>query len=330
MRFNLFHIVLIVTVTFLIIVSFFFRDSTEAMVAIVESQRTAVSYQKPVIIKKIHVVPGQDVEKGDLLIEVLRPDLDLDLEKLEAELQNARNELVTLERKYHNDRDIRSLEYQTERMKIRSDLELLSFEMEQETKLNNNLSEITNKTFIRDSSKIWKYNELQSRLVRLQSVFNKGNDFEAYHFRQQEETLNQQIQILELEMNKIQQEYNELSRFAKFGGTIGSVNVQLEELIPPYRTLLNIYESKPTLIKAFMNERISYQVNPGDTVWVQSGNRTYKVPGQVMEIGSRITAYPEKINETINQKSYGQEVFIEISENNNFLNGEKVYVYPFD
>ena len=37
------------------------------MVAQVENQVTVVSYQKPVRIKAIYVVPGQEVKKGDKL-----------------------------------------------------------------------------------------------------------------------------------------------------------------------------------------------------------------------------------------------------------------------
>ncbi|MFT6882083.1 MAG: hypothetical protein ACJAVY_000878, partial [Marinoscillum sp.] len=57
-------------------------------------------------------------------------------------------------------------------------------------------------------------------------------------------------------------------------------------------------------------------------------NRLYSAMGVVIELGARITNYPDKI-QPINAQtlSYGQEIFIEISSQNTFLNGEKVFVY---
>ena len=103
--------------------------------------------------------------------------------------------------------------------------------------------------------------------------------------------------------------------------------MQLNELVPPYQSILSIYSLNPTIIKAFVNERGMRGINVGANVEVESTNRMYKISGEIIEIGSRITSFPEKLNVINGVKSYGQEIFVKISENNKFLNGEKVYVY---
>ncbi len=43
---------------------FHYKDKNKAMVAQVENQVTVISYQKPIRIKAIYVVPGKEVKKG--------------------------------------------------------------------------------------------------------------------------------------------------------------------------------------------------------------------------------------------------------------------------
>ena len=64
MREKSFYIVWFVVVVFLVILSLSYRDRAHAIVAQVESQKTAISFQKPVRIKKIYVVPGQEIKDG--------------------------------------------------------------------------------------------------------------------------------------------------------------------------------------------------------------------------------------------------------------------------
>ena len=75
-----------------------------------------------------------------------------------------------------------------------------------------------------------------------------------------------------------------------------------------------------------MNEKNRYNLNVGDSVLVESANRNYKISGTVVEIGSRIVSYPTRLLEIQDRKIWGQEIFVRIPENNQFLNGEKVYV----
>ena len=126
---------------------------------------------------------------------------------------------------------------------------------------------------------------------------------------------------------ELKNENSQLLRRAEKKGTIGNMFVQRNELVPPYKTLLTVYDLNPTLIKAFVQEQGVKNLRIGARVMVESINRKYEIEGQIMEIGSRVTAYPDKINPLTNQKSYGQEIFINIPDENDFLNGEKVYVY---
>ena len=107
---------------------------------------------------------------------------------------------------------------------------------------------------------------------------------------------------------------------------MGSVSAQRGELLSPYTTILSIYESNPTVIKAVMNEGFEYEIEVGQMVKVESTNRNYKIDGKIIEIGARIIEYPSRLKANQNIQMWGQELFIKIPEDNKFLNGERVAV----
>ena len=115
---------------------------------------------------------------------------------------------------------------------------------------------------------------------------------------------------------------------AKFDGIVGSVSVQLDELVRPYTTVVTLYGGQPTVIKAYLNERTVKRSLIGSDVIVKSRSRKYEIEGRITEVGKRIVPYPEMINPgTEGTQAYGQEIFVKIPADNQFLNGEMVYVY---
>ena len=152
----------------------------------------------------------------------------------------------------------------------------------------------------------------------------------ASRFTQDTSLIKGKIKILKNDLLKLKDESADLIQYAEQTGNIGNLNVQLNELVPPYQSILSIYSLNPTVIKAFINERGIAGLNVGAKVQVESTNRMYRISGEIIEIGSRITSYPQKLNVINGVNSYGQEIFVKISENNQFLNGEKVYVYISD
>ena len=75
---NIFYIIVILVAGGIIFLANNFTKETDAIIAQVEPQRIAISYQKPVRINTLHVVPGQDVIETSLyLVDVLEGDARL-------------------------------------------------------------------------------------------------------------------------------------------------------------------------------------------------------------------------------------------------------------
>jgi len=314
----------------LILASMFYKKQSDAIVAQVDPQRIAISFQKPVKIKYIHVIPGQDVEKGDLLVEVVRPDLMYDIDKATNDLNTNLQEKEMSITNLNYQIQMNHLEKVSEIESIEEEIFQLRTQYEQNQGIKNALEgiDIYNDT---DSS-----NFQSALLLQIEYLEKKKKQMEAM-FNQKENQLEEkkksEIDIYDLkieqqrkELKLLENEANFLMNYAPVDGTIGDVTAQVGELIEPYTTILSLYEINPTVIKAYMNEKNKYDISVGDNVFVESANRAYNISGTVIEIGSRIVSYPNRLLQVQDRKMWGQEIFIKIPEDNQFLNGEKVYV----
>lgn len=301
------------------------------MIAQVESQVTAVSYQKPVLIRKIYVSPGQVVDSGDLLIEVERPDLALDMDKKLTEKNQLERNIEDARLHYEHSLKILQSDYDRKVSQLMAKKEELEYEMQLEHERQEKIEGVSSLT----------YTANDTLKVKSIALINELLESHAYEFDIEKQRLYKTVQsniskykseldIINKEIAELELENIGLVQRALKSGTIGNLFVQLNELVPPYTTLLSVYDLNPNLIKAFISERGVEDIHIGSEVKVESVNKNYSIEGQIVEIGSRITSYPDKINPLMQQKSYGQEIFINIPDENNFLNGEKVYVYVID
>lgn len=79
-----------------VIVLFFLGQLTSneqvSFIGLAESKQLKVSYDQPVQVKKIMIIPGQQVKKGDLLVEVQQPELEVKINTLNNEISSLINE----------------------------------------------------------------------------------------------------------------------------------------------------------------------------------------------------------------------------------------------
>lgn len=311
---------------FLVIVALQYRSRTEALTAIVESQETAISYQNSVIVDRLYVKPGAEVHRGDTLIVVSQPSLDLDIERKHHELARITAELDAAGSDYRSKVDLLTIEKESKINRLTEEKNQLETKINQQRvlqhKIGNNRSSI-------DSLRLAELGALKSEIADLNKYYRKELERKRFFYEKEVSTAEKALDITEKELDVLLIQRHELVRVADFDGIIASAEVQLHELIPPYQKLLSIYELKPSTIKAYQDEHFQIIVRPGDKVKVVSENRLYSIEGTVMELGARITSYPSKI-QPVNSRSvvYGQEIFISIPQNNQFLNGERVFVYP--
>lgn len=326
--FNIFTAFWIFIAVLLLVISFHYKKQSDAIVAQVEPQKTAISFQKAIKIKNIHVIPGEDVNMGDLLFEAERPDLIYDIEKSTNQLQSILEEKEMFVSNTNYQMQQNRLEKNSELKRLEEDIIRLKAQQQQNRRLLSSFGEQTS-----PSDSISDISLLEIRIRNLEQEKIRTHALYDQKYRQLQERKNDELDIYNLkieqqnrEINELDQEKNYLQNYSPIDGTIGDVYTQDGELLSPYTTVLSIYERHPTIIKAYMNEKNRYRVHVGDSVVVKSSNRKYSIPGFVAEIGSRIVSYPTRLLINQDLKIWGQEIFVRIPRENEFLNGEKVFV----
>ncbi len=331
-RSKIFVIIWLSILATLALLGLHYEDKSKAMVAQVENQMTVISYQKPIRIKAIYVVPGQEVKKGDKLFIAESTNLEADIYQKNSELNSLNIQEDGLNSNYRLERDILRSETSFKIMRMKNEINELMLEKRIYDQNSRKLKAVFDGTINGQIDSI----KLARILFLKNEIINQSNQMEVRiaqmtsKFYQDTSLIKAKIKILKNDLSKLELESSNLIQYADQTGNIGNLNVQLNELVPPYQSILSIYSLNPTIIKAFVNEGGIKGINLGAKVKVESTNRKYKISGEIIEIGSRITSFPEKLNFINGIKSYGQEIFVKISENNKFLNGEKVYVYISD
>ena len=327
---NLLIIFWLAVIVLLIMFSMVFTDSNKAIVAQVEPMKKAISYRKAVRVVEIYVMPGQKVAPGDLLVKVERPDLILDLERKDNDLERLVIEKDIIESKYEEKQKSLKLNKEQKLQKIQAEIDQLQLIVDNNQKLSTQFGNLTGYSdTVQNYGNTYyeiELNALRKEIDFINSEYNREKEAAYSLFTSEVKSLQIREDELKEEMRALEEEENQQVKRAEINGTIGSISAQTGELLSPYTTILSVYELNPSVIRAVMNEGYHYDAVVGQTVIVESTNRRYHIEGKIMEVGSRIIEYPNRLKANEGVRMYGRELFINIPKENNFLNGERVFV----
>jgi len=321
------HIIAIVLVVGLLF-SFNWKYGSETFIlfGFAENKEMEIRLEHPVSVQKIYATSGTKVEKGDLLFEVTRSQLELSSNDLDYEVARLGSELSAWKS------GLRATIAGLEAQKSFKESEIKSqiAQLESEKSLNESL--------IKDIKSIQSYTkkskespiEIKLKGLRRELVLSvKPIENEIRKLKAQLSTsnnpLNIQIQKLNNKRSFVDTEKEALQVFAIDRGIVGEINCKVGEQFPAYNTLMTFYQENPTLVKGYVMESLLLKVKEGDELEIQSTHQsTSFCLGKVVGLGSRIVEIPERLRKMPEFKTYGREIILEIPANNNFLQNEKV------
>lgn len=77
----------------LVAMQLYIKAGSDECLGVADSKETMVSFETPVIVKRIFVLPGQEVKKGQPLVEVVPAEVNLKLLEVRTELESLESEL---------------------------------------------------------------------------------------------------------------------------------------------------------------------------------------------------------------------------------------------
>lgn len=309
----------------LIVLSYKMQSKTASFYGFAENKETEINHIDDVLVYKIHVENGQEVKKGDLLIEVQNAILPTKIDglKLEKEVlqQNViqrkneiRNKIATIEM----DRDLKLKD-------IDGKIKTLEDEISIKESLYKGLKTITNDSESSLNPDKTKLELLKQNKIDIAESANTEMKMQRKLLAMIEAPSSVKTEIIDSEITHFQNEKERLSIYAPSDGLIGNVTCKEGENISAFSTLMNFYKHNPTLVKGYVHESMILEVQVGDELEVSSSlHPETKIRGKVFGLGSRIVEIPERLRKIADHKTYGREVLIKIPSDNKFLQKEKV------
>lgn len=310
--------------TMLFISSRYFKGSGDASIGVAQSQEYKINSDKSALVKSIKVVPGQQVNEGDLLIELTSEALEIEIAKLVnriAVLKSEREEKAKLAAA-----EISYIKAQNNITLEELDLEIL--QTTSELKMNEALTKdfVTTEKSTTDSPLEIKINSLkQQKKMHLMAQDIKIQDV-LQESTTEQKLLENQIVLLESELALLMNEKSKLNKYASAAGVVKNVYVKAGEQVDAFTPLLEVNPKRPTTIIVYLVGKKSDVYPIGASVSVSSyDQRRNAVAGKVIGYGS-VNELPEILQKSTATKAFGQEVFIEVPAENFLANGEKVLV----
>jgi len=289
-----------------------------------ENKETEINFNYPVVIRKIHVSPGERVEKGAPLLDIYRI-------KSKETLSDQPFRIAELRAKAENWSEdkrgaIKLVEIQKEKKlaEVNASIQKVQDEKQLHAKLYDGLKNV--------DQKAGQNSSFDDRIKALE----EARDLAAAAFDQETQNLEASLKIgnnpyyAEIERLKAEQNFEEEQKVIDFqltaptDGLVGTIYCKEAEHIPSYKTLISFYEPNPSLVKGFIQEDLMLQVAVNDSFLVRSTkDPSIAYYGKVTGLGSRIVEIPERLRKIPAMKTYGRELLITIPKKNAFLQKEK-------
>jgi len=311
-----------------------YNTESSKFYGIADTREIVINAENAVEIKNIHVVPGQTIGRGELLVDFDRPDLTLEINNTSHQLEALRaNRSVSTE-------GIRAQIDELKALKAAktSEIDYQIKELQAQYALNKELasglrsietnSEVKTPPERKSPIQI-KIESLQKALALAIDPLQIKIDTLARELVSTEDPFKAQEEKLKNELNLLLVEKNRLYMFSPVAGIIGSVNVKKGEKIAPFTPLLTLHPKSPSWVRGYVHENMYNQVTLNQRVTVVSsatGNK--KTIGEVIGVGSRIVEFPVRLRKRPDVQVWGREIEVKIPADNSFLLGEKVLIMP--
>lgn len=275
-----------------VLITLHYQGEHTEFTGIAETQENIISTEQAVLVRKIHVLAGQHVAAGQVLVDLENPELRTTISELSRELEELRDE-----------RAMRTVA-------LTAQIDLLQAQYDFNRRLGGNLKSIEGENAAAARTK--PRSPLKVEIDGLRKARAIAAD-------------PRRIDLLENELALRLQEQQDLRITARAAGIVSDVKYCEGETVQPYEPILTIHRTAPSFIKGFVHEYIHSSISVGQQVDVFAmADPARSVTGCVTGLGARIVQYPMRLQRMLNVCVYGREVRVKIPDDNPLLVGEKV------
>ena len=302
-----------------------------------ESNETIINSETSVSIKKILVMEGDSVYKGQKLAE-------LESQELTLRIADIRSQLLQIETKRGmSEKEIKSkiLQNKAAERAVISELKAQIQTLENQLKINKELSGGLKSVKIKKSDSVKNPIEIQiesleSAIVDRRKEFAEINRMYSKMLESGETPEEAQEEKLKAELESLEKQNANMAVYAPFEGIVGSVFIKNGngekvffkggEKLAAYSPILSIINKEPSFVKGYIPESQFSVIKIGDEVTISTSHSPQQISGVVTGLGGRIIPLPVRLLKNQNIALWGREIVVKIPENNGFILGEKVSI----
>lgn len=305
--------------------SYFFKGS-EKYLGITTAKEYKISSEKSATVKKVHVIPGQAVKRGQLLVELISKNLEIDISKLRNRVEVLNSEIEEKKKEVLSEIDYLKAQKGIKVEEIDAEMLQIKKELELNFKLIDQVGGSANKELNDDDPLSLEISSLEEKKrLHKKAIDIKIKEIQQKNISAQQVIVNR-VRLFEKELEMLINEKQQLSKYATFDGVVENVYVKENEEIQAYSSILSVNPKSPTSVVGYVVGKKTKPKKVGEKVQVASyDKRTDVVEGTIIGLGA-ITALPDILQKSTSIKAYGLEVFINIGEHNKLSTGQKVVV----
>ena len=318
-----------ICVVFAIVLGLVYQGKVAMFRGIADANETIISVPSATEIVKVHVVPGQELQVGDTIVEINRPDLTLRISEVAREIDalEGRSNLSSAE----IDQKVAEVKanLETRRLTLNAEIRNLESEYQKNKEISAKLKSLSNSKSSSDGNDAMalQIKSLKNELALATKSANQQIALLRGSGRLQKTSGQSEVENLKKELVELQKQQEDLVQIAKENWVVGDVNVRDGEKVSSFAPILTLTHKRPTIIRGYINEQIYQNMDVGETVKVTTLAGTGKaVVGEVVGLSSRIVPFPTRMWKMPELPVYGREVTIKIPEENPFLLGEMVTI----
>lgn len=331
-QFNLFYISVLLSCALLYLVLGQSKDNSSfSIYGFAESNETEVNYNYPVVVEKILVTPGEKVDSGQVLMHLTRRKSKETMADQGFRIAELRAKENVWRQKLDNEVAEWELSKQTKTTELQTKIDQIRKEIAFKKSLASDLKTIKNSPAT--------FKPMEDEIAELEeekSLYHSTINLKIEGLRKEiaigNTPIQEQISLLNAEQEfDVSQEVLEIDVFAPATGLVGNISCKEHEHVPSYSTLLSFYEPHSSIVTGFVHEDVTVVVALGDVFQISSlSDPSITYEGVVTGLGSRIVEIPTRLRKLETLKTYGREINISISPDNNFLQKEKVSLSYID
>lgn len=167
--------------------------------------------------------------------------------------------------------------------------------------------------------------EIARKETEIESLTKKIEQAKAISANEIINVLSSDLKILKNELNILRNKENELSVYAQYDCIISNIYFSKGEYIAAFTDIMTVQKKETTLVNAFINEYEQSNYKIGQSVVVESLDRSRIAKGEIILASNDISQAPDRLNDVQLTNNWGQKLVIKLQKPL-FKRGEKLMI----